>query len=378
MINSVPYLAVSIPTYNRSKYLNKCLASVIAEIETAGLSADVVIDISDNASTDDTEAIVQNISIQHPSVTIHYSKNKENVGAVNNFIHLTEISGALYTFILGDDDELVEGSLSKVVHTIKENPEVLIHHYKCKQTDFIPAGMPPEKMNPFDGAEKYFYNIGNAGTFIFNTEKAQQIVKEKKARLALTCWPQTEIMFLMLMEDKTKPLFLVSGIELVSSESHGENVSYNSWYILETFCFSLLRIAQNISADYSEPAFIKAAKKAIPGTRYSVKYFFRFLLFITYYDYGYELAKTAELVTDNKAYLKGSNRFYPTTYSLLLSFPTWLKKSLTAFYFFVSKPSFKKSTFETQYREVRAYQQKKFDLYKQKGKLTEDTERYIY
>lgn len=376
-MNPAPYLAICIPTYNRSQYLQKCLASVIAEIDEYSLHSEVAVYISDNDSSDNTAETVQSI-IQSTGVVIHYAKNKINIGAVNNFIQLTETAVAEYIYILGDDDEIVKGSLVKVLSLIKENSDAIVQHYKCVQTDFIQPGMPSEKLNLFNAAEKYFYSIGNAGTFILKANEAKDVVKKHKQRLALTCWPQTEIMFSILAKIPAVKSFLASSVELVISENHGENVTYNSWYILETFCFSLLRIAQNVANDNQQPAFETAAKKSIPACKDAVKFFFRFLLFATYYDYSYELAKTKELIKENKRYLKGSNRFYPVMYGFLLSLPRWLKKLLVAFYFLVSNKSFKKSKFDKSYADVKAYQQRKYEVYKQKGKLTEDNERYIY
>ena len=377
MTETLPLLCICVPTYNRSTYLRKFLSVIIPEIAKYKLENEVVIFIGDNNSTDDTALMIEGFK-NNSTAKILYHKNESNIGAVNNIIRLLENSNSKFLTIFGDDDEMVVGSLPQVISVVKENPEILVHHFKCRQTNFIKAGMTHQKLTVLDAAEKYFYNLGNAGTFIFNTEKAKAIVASKKDRLACTCWPQTEIMFLMLMVEKESKRFAVSGIELVSSGSHDGNVIYNTWYILETFCFSLLRVAQNIEADHPNTGIMKSARKAIPACMQAVKYFFRFILFATYYDYGYELEKTKKLITQNKQYLKGGNVFYPTVYSVLLSLPRCVKKLLTAFYFFVSKPTFKKSIFEKNYDTVKLYQQKKLEVYTQKGKLTEDTERYIY
>jgi hypothetical protein len=238
--------------------------------------------------------------------------------------------------------------------------------------------MPATRMSVYHAASQYFYNIGNAGTFIFKTAPANAFIAQHKTRIAQTCWPQTEIMFWILMQQKQHQAFIASGIELVISESHDANVIYNTWYITETFCFSQLRIVQNIFQDYQDNQFVTSAKKAIPACQTPVKFFFRFLLFATYYDYPYELQKTKQLIIENKRLLKGMNYLYPLVYSILFHLPKAFKKLGTFFYFFISKPSFKKSTFDEQYAAVRAYQENKYRVYKEKGKLTAEIERYIY
>lgn len=377
MDTNAPLLAFCVPTYNRSKYLDTFLREIITEIEAAALQNEVVVVVGDNDSSDDTPQLVLSYQ-QKSSVKIFYFRNQENIGAVNNIIRLVENSPAVFSIIFGDDDVVVANSLQKVVDIVKSHAEADVFHFKCKQTDFIPLGMPPAEMNGFEAAEKYFYNLGNAGTFFFRTDAARRVVAENKSRIASTCWPQTEIMFLILLKDKLRNNFIASGIELVSSDSHNENVIYNTWYIIETFCFSLLRVARHVADECNTPALMNAAKKSIPGCKEAVKFYFRFLLFATYYDYGYELKKTKELIIENRESLKGSNAVYPFVYGVLLALPAWIKKIMVAFYFIISNKSFKKSKLDKSYAEVRAYQQRKFEVYKQKGKLTEDTERYIY
>lgn len=376
---STPYkIAVCIPTYNRAVYLRNCLESVFQSIEKYRLQSDIIVQISDNASSDNTRDVAHELMHQYASVHSKYQCNPENIGAVGNFLQLTLQSEAVYTFILGDDDVVPEAALEQVLRDMQQFPDGLVFHYKCRQTECIPAGMPATAIGLLDAARQYFYNVGNAGTFIFRTAPAKEYLQQHYAQIASTCWPQTEIMFQQLLRDANEKRFIVSGTELVISDNHNENVIYNSWYIAETFCFSQLRILQHLTAQQSAPEFIKAAKKAIPATSSTVRYFFRFLLFVTYYDYSYELEKTAVLIKENRKLLKGRNRWYPLIYGWILNLPGWLKKLLTACYFFMIKPSFKKSTFEEQYRQVAAYQKNKHAVYKAKGKLTADNERYIY
>jgi glycosyltransferase involved in cell wall biosynthesis len=378
MSKPLPYIAVCIPTYNRSAHLLKCVTSVCKEIEAYHLQKKISVIISDNNSTDDTETVVSNLINTFSSVDIQYSKNKENIGAVNNFIQLTEFSTATFTYILGDDDNINENTLEAVLNLLHNSPAVDVLHFKCTQTNFIVKDSAPVLLHCHEAAAAFFYNIGNAGTFMFNTQKAKAIIKDKKDQLAKTCWPQTEIMFSILIQSKNEQNFLVSGIELVNSDSHNENVVYNSWYIIETFCFSLLRIAQNISKEYNDPQFLKAAKKSIPGCKEAIKYFFRNTLYVTYYDYEYEIAKTKELIKDNKKYLTGANYWYPFIYSCIIKMPKFLKKLVTAIYFFICKPTINIRQFKQNYTAIKLYQENKYAIYKAKGKLTDDVERYIY
>lgn len=371
-------LAICIPTYNRSVYLHACLQSVCTEITNADLEKWVAVIISDNNSSDDTRQTVDMVKHRYSSIDIRYSCNPENIGAVNNFIRLVEISTATFTYILGDDDRLGEGSLEQTVALIRANMDTRVFHLKCRQTDIIQKGMPPEALDVYQAAERYFYNIGNAGTFIFLTSPAQVYLSTRKDRIGRTCWPQTEIMFGILLPYKKQKLFLVSGIELVVSESHDANVIYHSWYILETFCFSLLRILEHLNGDFRDAAFMTHARRAIPACRTPVKFFFRFLLFVTYYDYPYEISRTGQLIADNRKALKGKHAFYPFVYRILMGLPVFLKKALVFLYLYISRPVFSRAGIRAYYRDIADYRENKYRIYKEKGKLTSDTERYIY
>lgn len=371
-------LAICIPTYNRSAYLQACMQSVCTEISSARLEETVVVIISDNNSTDDTRQAAEAFRNRYDGIDIRYSCNPDNVGAVNNFIRLVEISPADFTYILGDDDRLGEGALLETLALLRDHKDKLVFHLKCRQTDIIPKGMPPIALDVNRAGEHYFYNIGNAGTFIFRTHTAQQYLADRKQRIAQTCWPQTEIMFGMLLQEKNRRAFLVSGIELVVSESHDANVVYNSWYILETFCFSLLRVLEHLDFDYHDATFKPQARRAVPACRTPVKFFFRFLLFITHYDYPYEISRTRLLIAENWKALKGRHSFYPFVYRILLGLPLFLKKALVFLYLFISRPAFSRSGIRDYYKNIADYRENKYRIYKEKGKLTADTERYIY
>lgn len=104
-----------VPTYNRSNYLKRCLDSILSQ------KADCYeIIVSDNASPDDTQEMVQNY-IQNPQV--HYFRNEINLGARENIYKATRYAQGDYVFWLSDDDYLLPDTLSKVIEVINSHPE---------------------------------------------------------------------------------------------------------------------------------------------------------------------------------------------------------------------------------------------------------------
>ena len=88
---SKPLVSICIPTYNRSKYLKKCIDSIISQVEFQNGLVEIV--ISDNASEDDTQEVVLTYSEKYKNVL--YSKNSQNVKDKNYPIVLSKANGVL-------------------------------------------------------------------------------------------------------------------------------------------------------------------------------------------------------------------------------------------------------------------------------------------
>ena len=116
-------LTIAIPTFNRSSYLDLCLKSVCSQVD--GYENIVEIIVSDNFSSDNTTDIVNKyVNSGHK---IKYIKNKENIGAENNFIRCLNLSTGKYLHIFGDDDVLLPGALSEIINIISENDYGIVH-----------------------------------------------------------------------------------------------------------------------------------------------------------------------------------------------------------------------------------------------------------
>ena len=85
-------------TYNRSADLQRTLTAFLE----AGLT-DIRLHVLDNASTDETAAVVAAAQMQWPNLTYH--RNQYNIGGNANILRAVEITTSDYSWILGDDDE---------------------------------------------------------------------------------------------------------------------------------------------------------------------------------------------------------------------------------------------------------------------------------
>lgn len=113
-------LSINIPTYNRAHFLKKNLNILIQQILSLGVMDDVEINISDNASTDDTQNEVLEIIKSYPTISIHYSANDKNYGGEVNLITAMHMANGEYSLLLGDDDFLKEDGLGLIFRYLKQ------------------------------------------------------------------------------------------------------------------------------------------------------------------------------------------------------------------------------------------------------------------
>lgn len=108
-----PKVNIAIPTYNRSDLLRLSLDSALSQDYP-----DFRVTILDNASTDDTEAVVRSYSDDR----ITYLKNETNIGQFRNWNRLLEINESPYLMILQDDDIIHASFLTESIKPLESNP----------------------------------------------------------------------------------------------------------------------------------------------------------------------------------------------------------------------------------------------------------------
>ena len=99
-------VTVAIPTYNRSGLLKGALQSVLAQDYE-----DVRVIVLDNASTDDTETVVQSLADSR----VTFIRNETNVGPLVNWNRAIELNSSQYLNVLPDDDLMLPGFIRESV-----------------------------------------------------------------------------------------------------------------------------------------------------------------------------------------------------------------------------------------------------------------------
>jgi len=123
MTDRTPLLSVLVPTYQRASLLRIMLQALLPQ--AAACDEVVEICIADNASTDDTTAVIDDARSAHPGVRLNVVCRERNIGPVRNYVCCaTEQATGEFIWALGDDDLLLAGALQRVCTTIRANPAV--------------------------------------------------------------------------------------------------------------------------------------------------------------------------------------------------------------------------------------------------------------
>lgn len=128
MSSSKPRVSIGMPVYNGDNYLAETLESIFAQT-----MQDFEIVISDNGSTDGTEAICRQFVARDPRVQYHRSET--NRGVSWNFRRAANLSSGDYFMFLAHDDKLAPEFLEKCSAILETHPEVALCYPKAIEID---------------------------------------------------------------------------------------------------------------------------------------------------------------------------------------------------------------------------------------------------
>jgi glycosyltransferase involved in cell wall biosynthesis len=117
-----PLLTIAIPTFNRCGFLGQLLASLGEQ--TRGEERVEVL-VSDNASADETAAVVERA--RGLGLRLTYVRNAENVGADGNFLQCYERAAGKYVWIFSDDDLLRPGAVGLILDELSRDEYELVY-----------------------------------------------------------------------------------------------------------------------------------------------------------------------------------------------------------------------------------------------------------
>lgn len=111
-----PAVTTVIATYNRAALVSRAIRSVQAQSY-----GNVLIAVYDNASDDDTQAVVETIA--HADPRVRYRRRAHNVGAGNNFLYALRDVSTPFFHLLSDDDVIFPDFISDAVSWLDRVPD---------------------------------------------------------------------------------------------------------------------------------------------------------------------------------------------------------------------------------------------------------------
>lgn len=124
----VPLLTIGIPTYNRAELLRLGLKNLFAA--RRGFEAEVEVVVCDNASSDETQAMLAEFAAE---TNTRFVRNANNIGGHNNFLKVaTELAQGEYCWLFGDDDFMQPHAIREVLVMLREHRDLdffVLNHF---------------------------------------------------------------------------------------------------------------------------------------------------------------------------------------------------------------------------------------------------------
>jgi len=118
LLSLAPVVTTVIPTYRRPKLLRRAILSALGQTYPH-----VRVCVYDNASGDETEAVVRKLALQDSRVRYH--RHQENIGSYPNFnFGIREVTTP-YLSLLSDDDVLAPGFYEQAVQAFERYPKAM-------------------------------------------------------------------------------------------------------------------------------------------------------------------------------------------------------------------------------------------------------------
>lgn len=114
-LGALPLVCICIPTYNAAATIRETLKSILAQTYR-----NLVVHVSDNASTDGTLNIIETLADSR----VHVHPNTENIGGEGNFNRCIQLAEGKYAAIFHADDIYEPDMVAKQVAFLEANPKV--------------------------------------------------------------------------------------------------------------------------------------------------------------------------------------------------------------------------------------------------------------
>ncbi|EKU99500.1 glycosyl transferase [Leptolyngbya sp. PCC 7375] len=117
-------LTIAIPTYNRASLLDQQMAWLNEAIHRLESSVEIL--ISDNASNDETQRVIEKWCPQFSNVQFTNHRQPSNLGPIRNIEYCIEQAKGKFVWVVSDDDRLRPETLGYIVKHLSEKPDLTL------------------------------------------------------------------------------------------------------------------------------------------------------------------------------------------------------------------------------------------------------------
>lgn len=216
----IPRVSVVIPCFNYGRYLPACVASVVNQ---PGVDVDVL--IVDDASTDDSGNVADDLAAAHPAVRVlHHARNAGHLQTYND--GLAAVDGD-YVVLLSADDLLTPGSLARATALLEDHPAVgLVYGHTVPFSDPEP---PPARTTPaawvlWDGLDWLTERFRQGRNCVTSPEVVVRMSVHRQVGYYRSDLPHTADMELWLRVAAVSDVGYVSGADQAWYRQHPSNM----------------------------------------------------------------------------------------------------------------------------------------------------------
>ena len=116
-------LSICVPTYNRARLLDVSLRAILSQL-TPGMRGLVEVVVLDNASPDETPAVVEAARADFPDAALRVIRRPQNIGPDANFCTAPSDAAGEFVYLLSDDDVLLPGAVAKLLEFLAVHPGI--------------------------------------------------------------------------------------------------------------------------------------------------------------------------------------------------------------------------------------------------------------
>lgn len=255
-----PKLSICIPTYNRAVFLRECLESVIAAAGEDRTSVEIL--VSDNCSTDETPAILEQFSKRCGAIRV--LRNQENIGGDRNILSVAASGRGEYIWVLGDDDRLVQGAVRQVLEVLASSPDILVcnfsTHTKFFERTVCGRYFGPERMTVYnrrdDVLKNFGISLGFVSAVILRSDAFLAVRPEAYEKYVEYGWPFLKIVYSSMRED-SRTMYIP---EIVVQNRLG-NSDISDW--VKTFVKGSALLLEELRSEGYSAKSVSAAKEMV-------------------------------------------------------------------------------------------------------------------